>query len=403
MAVTTDEAHSGLVEGRTRTGALLALPLCVFALCSSEYVLVGLLGDISQSLKVSVPSAGWLLSAYALAAAIGGPAVSALTARVPLKRLIVVLMLVFALANVFVAAAGSFGMMVAARTVAALTHSTFAAACIVSAVRMSPPHRAASAVSWVTAGFTAATVFGGPLGTLIGQQWGWRSAFWAVAGVNVVGATVLVALLPAGGGQQRPQSVRSEVTVLGRGPVLLALTVTTLSQIAWFTPYAYIGPSLADTTGLAPTMVTLLLFVFGVGSLVGNLAGGPLADRSVRGTVLVLLVLLGVVLLLFGAMLASKPLAATAVFGLGLASGALIPALNTWVLGAAGGSSVLALSANTSAFNLGNGLGSVIGGQALAAGYPQRSLGWIGAVVLVMPLVATVWMVVSARRRGDAL
>ncbi|GAA3047607.1 hypothetical protein GCM10020000_29680 [Streptomyces olivoverticillatus] len=240
--------------------------------------------------------------------------------------------------------------------------------CILIAVRLSPPARQASAIAWVVGGLGLATVLGGPIGTAIGEQWGWRATFWCVAGAAVVGIAALALLVPGNLDRGEAESMRSELGILRRPQVLCALAVTAVSQGGWFLLYSYISPLLQNVTGFGAGIATVLLFVFGFGGFVGNALGGKLADRTLRGTLASMLVLLAVTLLVLSLTAESKVVVPVAVFLIGLASGALVPPLQSWVLGAAGGGSALALAANTSAFNLGNALGSWSGSQFLDGG-----------------------------------
>ncbi|MFI9237915.1 MFS transporter [Streptomyces sp. NPDC053079] len=380
--------------------ALAALSLSVFALCSAEFALIGLLLNVSDDLNVSVASAGQLLSAYAIAVAIGGPLVTVATSRVAPKLLALVLLSVFAAANVLGALAPSFSLLMGARTLGALTHSTFAAVCILIAVRLSPPDRRASAIAWVAGGLGLATVLGGPIGTAIGEQWGWRATFWCVAGAAVLGFVALSFLVPGHLDRGESESMRSELGILRRPQVLWALAVTAVSQAGWFLLYSYISPLLQNVTGFGAGVATILLFVFGFGGFVGNALGGKLADRTLRGTLASMLVLLAATLLLLSFTAESKVVVPVAVFLIGLASGALVPPLQSWVLGAAGGGSALALAANTSAFNLGNAVGSWSGSQFLDSGTDVTSLAWIGAGVVVVALAGTLVALGRRRRRS---
>ncbi|WP_372409040.1 MFS transporter [Streptomyces luteireticuli] len=378
--------------------ALAALALSVFALCSAEFALIGLLLDVSRDLRVSVADAGQLLSSYAVTVAVGGPVVTVLTARVAPRRLALALLAVFAAANVLGALAPSFPLLMAARTLGALTHSAFAAICIVIAVRLAPPARRASAIAWVSGGLGLATVLGGPIGTAIGQQWGWRATFWCVTGAATLGFLAILSLVPGSVTRETGGTVRGETGALKRPQVLCALTVTTVSQAGWFLLYSFISPLLRQATGFGTTATTVLLFVFGLGGFAGNAVGGRLADRTLRGTLITMLALLAAALLLTSTVTHVRPAVPVAILLIGFASGALVPPLQAWVLSAAGGSSALAVAANTSAFNLGNAAGSWGGSRLLDAGTDITALGWAGAVVVAVALVVTL----VALRRGSA-
>ncbi|MBZ4320896.1 MFS transporter [Streptomyces huiliensis] len=373
---------------RAPVAALAALAFAAFVLCSAEFALVGLLLDVSRDLRVPVATAGQLLSAYALVVAVGGPVVTALTARVAPRSLAAVLLAVFAAANVLGALAPSFSLLMAARTLGALTHSTFAAVCVLIAVRISPPGRQGTAIAWVSGGLGLATVLGGPLGTAVGQEWGWRATFWCVTAAAVPAFAALMALVPRS--VTRGPAGSAGTGVLKRPQVLCALGVTAVSQAGWFLLYSYVAPLLREATGYGAAATTALLFLFGLGGFAGNALGGRCADRSLRGTLAVSLAVLAASLALVSAVAEVKGAVPGAILLVGLASGALVPALQSWVLGAAGGGSALAVAANTSAFNLGNAAGSWGGSRLLAGGTDVAALGWTGAVVVTAALAGAV-------------
>ncbi|MEV7504701.1 MFS transporter [Streptomyces sp. NPDC093018] len=405
-ALTTDKAPvpgqeppDGGAAERFSVIPLLALSLSVFALCSAEFALIGLLLDVSSDLHVTVAKAGQLLSAYAFAVAIGGPVVTVLTARFAPKPLALTLLGVFAVANVLGALAPSFSVLMGARTLGALTHSTFAAASILLAIRLSPPNRQASAIAWVAGGLGLATVLGGPIGTVIGEQWGWRATFWTVAVAAVVGVVAIGTLVPGGLGGGQKVSLRTEVKVLGRSQVLWAMAVTAVSQTGWFLLYSYITPLLRDVTGFGKSVAAAMLFVFGLGGFIGNALGGRLADRSLRTTLAGMLAVLAAMLLLIAAGARHTLPTTIAVLLIGVASGALVPPLQAWALGAAGGGSTLVLAANTSAFNLGNAVGSWTGSRLLGSGTAVNVLGYVGAAIVLLSLMGAV---VALRTRRAA-
>ncbi|MFI9050986.1 MFS transporter [Streptomyces sp. NPDC053427] len=375
---------------------LVALSLSVFALCSAEFALIGLLLDVSSDMHVTVATAGQLLSVYAFAVAIGGPVVTVLTARMAPKKLALALLVAFALANVLGALAPTFDTLMAARTIGALTHSTFAAVSILLAIRLSPPGRQASAIAWVAGGLGLATVLGGPLGTVIGEQWGWRATFWTVAGAAVVGVVAIGFLIPGGLGGGQKVLLRAEIGALGTSQVLWAMGITVVSQTGWFLLYSYITPLLRHVTGFSAGVSAGMLFVFGMGGFIGNALGGRFADKSLRGTLAAMLALLAAMLLLIGVGAGRPVPTIAAVLLIGLASGALVPPLQAWALGAAGGGSTLVLAANTSAFNLGNAAGSWTGSRLLGSGTEVTTLAYVGAAIVVLSLIG---MLIALRTR----
>ncbi|MGW8725594.1 MFS transporter [Streptomyces sp. NPDC055808] len=396
---TASAPAADLVVERFSVVPLVALSLSVFALCSAEFALIGLLLDVSGDMHVTVATAGQLLSVYAFAVAVGGPVVTVLTARMAPKKLALALLAIFAVANVLGALAPTFGMLMGARTIGALTHSTFAAVSILLAIRLSPPGRQASAIAWVAGGLGLATVLGGPLGTVIGEHWGWRATFWSVAGAAVIGALAIGFLIPGGLGGGQRVSLRSEVGALGKSQVLWAMGITVVSQTGWFLLYSYITPLLRQVTGFSAGVSAGMLFVFGMGGFIGNALGGRFADKSLRGTLAAMLAVLAAMLLLIGAGAGSPAPTVAAVLLIGLASGALVPPLQAWALGAAGGGSTLVLAANTSAFNLGNAAGSWTGSRLLGSGTAVNTLAYVGAAIVLLSLIG---VLIALRNRPDS-
>ncbi|MFJ5938491.1 MFS transporter [Streptomyces sp. NPDC093071] len=363
---------------------LFALMLCVFGVGTSEYVIAGILPGLSGDLGVDIPTAGLLVTAYALGVVIGGPIVTIATARIERKTLMLLLMGVFIAGNVLAAVAPEYWVVVVARVVAALVHSTFVAVGIMLAVSMVPEGQSGSAVAKVSLGLNLATVLGVPLGTFIGESHGWRATFWAVAGITTL-ATLLVAAVvrpaPATGG-----GAASELKVLGNRRVQIAIAMTVLGSAGFGTVFTYIAPLLTDVTHFSTGAVTVLLIVFGVGSVVGTVLGGKLADRSLMPALCALLAALTGILLLFGATASAQIVTAVLVFVFGAAAFSIIPGLQTRILSAAAGAPTLALAVNISAFQLANAGGSWLGGRVVdTAGVRWTTVA--GAAVTVLGLV----------------
>ncbi|SDZ03352.1 MFS transporter, DHA1 family, inner membrane transport protein [Saccharopolyspora shandongensis] len=375
--------------------ALVTLMACVFAVGSAEYAVIGVLPDIAADLQVSVGTTGLLVTGYALTVALAGPVVTAATTRLPRKALLIGLIAVFTAGNVLAAVAGAFGLVMIARVLAALVHSTFFAVGLVQAVSVVGEERRGWAIAVVSAGLNLATVLGAPLGTFIGHELGWRTTFWAIAALSLV-ATVVVAVAVPPSRATGTSSVRAEIRALGSREVLVVVVVTVLAQIALFTPYTYIATILTGVSGFGAGAVAWLLMAFGVGGLLGNLVGGRLADLRPWGSVRGLLAGMAVVLAVFGLVVRNPVAAAVGVFVLGAVSCALIPALQARAFAAAAGAPTLTVAVNTSAFNLGNAGGAWIGGRALDGGAGPHWLIGIGILAALAALSAT-----GARRNVD--
>ncbi|MER7010976.1 MFS transporter [Saccharopolyspora sp. NPDC000359] len=379
---------------RSSRWTLAALLVCVFAIGSAEYAVLGVLPDIAGDLRVSVGTTGLLVTGYALTVAVGGPVVTALTTRVPRKALLIGMIGVFTAGNVLAALAGAFGLVLVARVLAALVHSTFFAVGLVQAVSVVGAERRGWAIAVVSAGLNLATVLGAPVGTFIGHAFGWRAAFWALAAVSLVAAGLVGVAVPRSSAVG-PQSVRAEIRALASREVVVVVAVTVLAQIALFTPYTYIATILTEVSGFAAGAVGWLLMAFGVGGLVGNVIGGRLADRWPWGSIRGLLAGMAAVLGVFAVVAPHAGAAAAGVLVLGVVSCALIPALQARAFAAAAAAPTLTVAVNTSAFNLGNAGGAWIGGRVLDGGAAPNWLIGIGVLAAV-----AAWAMTAAVRRG---
>jgi DHA1 family inner membrane transport protein len=376
--------------------------LCVFSVGTAEYVISGILPALAGDLGVSIPQAGMLITAYALAVVIGGPILTIATTRIDRRRLMVWLMVLFVAGNLLAFVAPDYWVLLVARVVSALTHSTFFAVAIVVAGTLAEPGKQASALAKVALGLNLATVLGVPLGTMIGQQFGWRATFLTVAVVSAVATGLVLAAVrvPAA---ERPASAGAELKVFGKRDVQLAILMTALSQAGVFTVFTYIAPLLTQVTGYTESAITVLLLVFGVGSVVGNMVGGRLADRSLMRSLAWLLTALAVVLLVFYFTAASEPLAAVTLFVFGAAAFSIIPGLQARLLGSASGAPTLAVAVNISAFQIANAFGSYLGGQVIGAGLPIRLVTVAGAVVTVCGLLMAVYTIRRDRSKAQAM
>ncbi|MFB7715699.1 MFS transporter [Streptomyces sp. NPDC056105] len=379
--------------------ALLALAVGAFGIGTTEFVMMGLLPNVADDLHISIPSAGHLVSAYALGVVIGAPLLAALTARMPRRRVLVALMVLFVAGNAVSAAAPDYHLLMAARFVSGLPHGAFFGVGAVVATSLVAPERKARSVSLMFLGLTVANVIGVPIATLMGQQLGWRVTFLAVSAIGLAAIAALLLLVPADHGHGETGGLRGELKALGSLPVWLSLGTTVAGFGALFAAYSYVTPMLTGTAGFAEAGVTLLLALFGVGATAGNLLGGRLADRSLRGTLFGGLVSLGVVLALFPVLMRAEWSAAVAVVLLGMAAFITGSPLQLMVMEKAAAAPSLASSANQAAFNLANAGGAWIGGLALAAGFGLTSPAVAGAGLAVLGIgVAGVAYGVDVRR-----
>ncbi|MFC5719948.1 MFS transporter [Streptomyces gamaensis] len=368
---------------------LLSMMLSVFSIGTAESVIAGILPRIADDLDVPLSTAGLLVSVYAAVVVVVGPLTTLATGRLPRKPLLLGMLGLFAAGNVLAALAApasSYALLVTGRLVSAFAHSTVFAICLTSAGELAGPGGQASAGARITLGFGLAMVLGVPLGTLIGNTYGWSATFWCIAAMSLGCLALLAACLPAD--RRRPAGgAVSELRVLGRPRVLRAIGITVLCSAGVFTAFTYAVPLLTEVSGFGETAVTVLLLLYGFGGVAGNTLGGRAADRSLLPSLTVTLAAVVAALLLLSA---AAPLAwpAAAVFVLlGLAYFGTIPGLNTIIVGSAEvGSPTLALSVNSSAFNIGIAAGGLLGGQAVQSGAGPRAAPLVGAAVVAAGL-----------------
>ena len=362
--------------------ALYALTAGAFGIGVTEFVIMGLLLEVGAEFGVSIQAAGWLISGYALGVVIGAPLLTATTRRWPRKRVLLGLMVIFTLGNAACALAPSYGFLMAARVLTAFAHGTFFGVGSVVATGLVAPDKRASAIAFMFTGLTVANILGVPFGTWLGHAFGWRSTFWAVAGVGVVALVVISLFVPRDETRPEAGDWRADLTAMARRPVLLGLLTTVLGYAGVFAVFTYIAPLLTQVVGFKETAVSPILLVFGAGLVAGNLLGGRLADRHLVPTVLGTLIALAVVLGLMTFALHSRVLAVIFVGLLGASAFATVPPLQMWVLEKAqGAGQSLASSFNIAAFNLGNAFGAWLGGVVIAHGPGLGAITWVAALV----------------------
>ena len=379
--------------------ALLALAAGGFGIGLTEFVIAGLLPEVAADFHVDEAAAGWLISGYALSVAVGAVALTAAVTRLPRKTVLLGLMVLFVTGNLVSAVAPTYGAMLTGRVVAALCHGAFFGIGSVVAAGLVAPANKARAIATMFAGLTAANVLGVPLGTLLGQQLGWRSTFWAITAIGLVAMVAIALLVPAHTGSEAgPARLRHELTAFRDGQVWASLTVTVLGYGGMFGAFTYMAYTLTRVTGFASSAVPWLLVLFGVGLFAGNTLGGRAADRSVPRTLTVVLLLLTALLAVFSVTAGSKPVTIVALVLMGGLGFATVPGLQMRIMGHAGGAPTLASGANIAAFNVGNALGAWIGGVTITAGLGFTSPLWAGALVTAAGLAVLVVADRSVRR-----
>ena len=378
--------------------SLLALAAGAFGIGTTEFIIMGLLTQVSESLGISIPTAGTLISGYAIGVAVGAPVLTLAPRRWPRKQLLMGLMLIFIAGNAAAALAPGYGWLMAARVLTSLTHGTFFGVGAVVATSLVPADKRASAIALMFSGLTLATLLGVPAGAWLGQQWGWRMAFAAVAVVGVAALAVLAVFVPRHLPQPEAVPLRAELAVLRRPGVWLGLAITVFGFGGMFALYTYVEPLLAQVTRMEHGAIALTLLLFGAGLAAGNLLGGKLADRAGTARALALTLAALVATLVLGRWaFGHAALAMAYVVLLGVVAFATVAPMQVRVLQEAGASGAnLASSLNIAAFNLGNAIGAWVGGSLIAGGLGLLSVSWGAAALSALGLA----LVLVGRKPG---
>jgi MFS transporter, DHA1 family, inner membrane transport protein len=372
--------------------AILALALGGFGIGTTEFVSMGLLPEMADAVSVSIPQAGHVISAYALGVVVGAPLLTALGARVPRKTMLVALAAAFTLGNAASALASGYASLVAARFATGLPHGAYFGVGALVAASLVAPRKRAQAVGAMMLGLSVANVVGVPAATWLGQQLGWRSAYWGVAVIGVLTALALQRWVP-----QRPApeqaGVRRELGGLRRPQIWLTLLAGTVGFGGMFATYTYIAPTMTEVAGMASGTVPVVLALYGVGMVAGNILGGWAADRGVVTAIVAGMAAVAVVMAVFTVAVRDPWTAVVVVVLVGICGSSLVPALQTRLMDVAGDAQALAASLNHAALNLANALGAWLGGVVIALGWGYASTGWVGALLAVLGIAV---MVVSA-------
>lgn len=369
--------------------ALLALAIGAFGIGTTEFVIMGLLPQVGADLGVSVPTAGYLVTGYALGVMIGAPIMTALGTKISRKNMLMLLMVLFILGNVISAIAPAFAVMLIGRVVASLAHGAFFGIGSVVAAELVAPQKKAAAISLMFTGLTVANVVGVPMGTFVGHTVGWRVTFLIVAALGVLGLAGVAKLVPD---LPKPPGVqlRHEIAAFRNTQVVLAMTMTVLGFGGVFAAITYIAPILTEVGNFAESSVTWLMAVFGMGMVAGNLIGGHFADRKLMPMLYTALAGLALILGLFTFLASDKAMSVAAVFLIGALGFATVPPLQKHVLDHAHGAPTLASAANIGAFNLGNALAAWLGGLVISAGLGYTAASAVGAILAASALVPAV-------------
>lgn len=373
--------------------ALLALTISAFAIGTTEFVIVGLVPTIAEQLAISLPSAGMLVSIYALGVAIGAPVLTALTGKLPRKQLLLALMVLFTIGNLLAWQAPGYVTLVVARLLTGLAHGVFFSIGSTIATSLVTKDKAASAIAIMFGGLTVALVTGVPMGTFIGQHFGWRETFLAVSLLGVIALIASAVLIPRNIPGRAPASLAEQVKVLTHPRLLMIYAITALGYGGVFTAFTFLAPMMQDLAGFTPGAVSWILLGYGVAVAIGNIWGGKLADKHGAVPALKFIFTALAALLLVFQFTASIQYAALAtVLVMGVFAFGNVPGLQVYVVQKAEQYTPAAVDVasglNIAAFNVGIAIGSVVGGQTVEH-YGLAQTPWIGALIVVVALLLT--------------
>jgi DHA1 family inner membrane transport protein len=378
---------------------VVALALGGFAIGTTEFVTMGLLPDIAGGIGVDIPSGGHVISAYALGVVIGAPVIAALGTRLPRRGLLLGLVVMFVGGNALTALSAGYVPLLLARFVAGLPHGAYFGVASLVAASLVRPGLRGRAVSSVMLGLAVANLAGVPAATWLGQQLGWRSAYWAVVVLALLTFVAVLTVVPPSPG--RPEAtIRSELGALRRPQVVLTLSVAVVGFGGMFAVYSYIAPVVTEVTGMARSTIPLVLLAYGIGGVVGTVLGGRLADRALFRSLVGANVFTGVVLLAFP-LAAQTPVTVLAgAFLLSMSASVLVVCLQLRLMEVAGDAQMLGAAMNHSALNAANALGAWLGGLVIAGGLGYTAPAYVGAALSATAMVALAASAVLRRREN---
>lgn len=386
--------HSHTAENTSRNGklALWALAISAFGIGTTEFVPVGLLASIAQDLDIGITHAGLLISGYAIGVAVGAPILTALTNRIGRKTLLISLMIVFIVGNIVAAMSTSFEMLMVARFITSFSHGVFFSIGATIAVQLVPAHKKASAIALMFTGLTVATVTGVPLGTFIGQAFGWRATFWGVAILGVIAILASALLIPKNLEQSSPAKFTDMFKLVTNGRLLLGFAITALGYGGTFVAFTYLTPILEEVTKLDSKLISIVLLVYGIAVAIGNAIGGRLANHNPARALFWMFIMHTVIMMVMTFMIPFKVAGLIAVMLMGLLAFMNVPGLQLYVVQLAEKyvptAVDVASALNIAAFNIGIALGSIIGGLVI------NSIGlvhtpWVGGIMVLGAVLLT--------------
>ncbi|MBB3410894.1 multidrug resistance protein [Rhizobium sp. BK316] len=374
--------------------ALFALTIAAYAIGTTEFVIVGLLPTVANDLHITLPLAGLIVSVYALGVTFGAPILTALTGRIERKPLLLGLMALFIIGHIIAALSPGYEVLLVARVVSAFAHGVFFSVGSTIAADLVPENRRASAIAMMFMGLTVAIVTGVPLGTFIGQTFGWRTTFAVVAGLGVVAFAGIALLLPSNLKKAPPASIGEQIRVLATGRLLLVYAMTALGYGGTFVAFTFLAPILEQITGFASSAVALILMLYGVAIAIGNVVGGRISNRDPVKALTFLFIAQALVLVLFGFTAISPWLTIPTLAILGFLSFANVPGLQLYVVQLARelrpNAVDVASALNIAAFNLGIAMGAWIGGLVVESRFGLGATPFVAAALVAVALGLTI-------------
>lgn len=365
--------------------AILALAIGGFGIGTTEFAMMGLLPNVAEGVGVSVPTAGHVISAYALGVVVGAPLLVAISAKMPRKTLALGLMALFTVGNLLSVLAQDYSTLLVTRFIAGLPHGAFFGVAAVLAASLVAPTKRGRAISMVMMGLSVANVLGVPLATFVGQQFGWRWLFILVGAIGVITMVCIWLFVPVQ--KALPDaSLRKELSALRRGQVWLTLLVGVVGFGGFFAVYTYVANTMTDVAGFDSGFLPVIVGLYGLGMVAGSYIGGRMADWSVMGSIYVMMGIIAVVLVIYAATVHIQWLALVMIFVIGASGSMLIPSLQTRLLDVSPGAPTLASSLNHSALNMANALGAFVGGLVITWGWGYTAPALVGAALAVLGL-----------------
>ncbi|MBB2951661.1 MFS transporter [Sphingobacterium sp. JUb56] len=390
-------------EKKGLPASLWALTITAFGIGTTEFVIVGLLPTVAKDLAISIPSAGLLVSLYAIGVAIGAPILTALTSRFPRKPLLISIVLLFIIGNIFATLAPGFITLVIARVLTGFAHGIYFSIGSTIAASLVKEEKRATAISIMFAGLTLAIVTGVPLGTFIGQHFGWRATFVGVSILGIIGLVSSVMLLPNTLKNAKGIALTAQLKVLTNKKLILAFLMTAMGYGGTFVVFTYLSPILQEITGLQESTVTVILLIYGIAIAIGNLVGGKIANKAPLKALFWMFIIQALVLFVFYFTVSNTVLSIITLFLIGLLSFATVPGLQLLVVQIAEkelpGTEDVASAINIAAFNIGIAIGSYAGGLVVTSSLGLQSTPWIGTLFLIGAVLLTFYSIRLNRNR----